>query len=154
MKNLPWFLAVLFFCTSAFMSYMFIFKGNVKVAEDGRKAVLLSKENTDFALQEMRQFLSSVQQITEGAIEEDIDKIIAAAEKSGGSVIDNTPPSFMRSMPLAFKKLGYDTHYKFDDIAEDAKAGKGKEHTLKQLNTLLGNCVVCHATYKIERIEE
>ena len=105
MKKLPWILAILFFCTSAFMSYMFIFKGSIKIAADGRKSVLLSQKNTDFALQEMRQFLSSVQQITEGTIEGDINKIITAAEKSGGTVIEHTPPSFMRSMPIAFKKL-------------------------------------------------
>jgi len=154
MKKLPWIIAAFFFCTSAAMAYMFILKGNVKTAEDGRQAILLSQENKDFVLQEMRQFLSSVQQITEGAIEGDMDKIITAANISGGTVIEHTPPSLMRSMPIAFKKLGFDTHYKFDKIAEDAKTGIGKEHTLKQLNVMLSNCVACHSAYKIELIKK
>ena len=153
MKKLPWIITAFFFCTTMIMLYLFVFKGNVKPAEDGRSAVQLTEDNKNFVLQEMRQFLESVQQITEGAIEGDVDKIITAAEVSGENVIDQMPPSLMRSIPIAFKTLGFDSHDKFDQIGKDAKLGKGKDHTLRQLNTLLGNCVACHSAYKIELVQ-
>jgi len=50
---------------------------------------------------------------------------------------------------MEFKKLGRDTHLKFDALALDADELGDKEHTLEQLSELMKNCVACHAVYKI-----
>ncbi|NOY15605.1 MAG: cytochrome c, partial [Gammaproteobacteria bacterium] len=52
-------------------------------------------------------------------------------------------------LPLAFKKLGFDTHAKFDQLAMDANDLGDRDHTLQQLSTLMENCVACHAAYRI-----
>ncbi len=49
-----------------------------------------------------------------------------------------------------FKKLGFDTHSKFDQLAMDAESFSDADHSLEQLATLLQNCVACHAVYRFE----
>jgi len=51
---------------------------------------------------------------------------------------------------LEFKKLGCDTHTKFDALALDAEQLGNTKHTLEQLATLMNNCVACHAAYQIQ----
>lgn len=150
MKKLPTVLAVVFFLSTLFLIYFFVFKGTVIETEDHRVTIKLSESNTDFALAEMRTFLESIQQMNEGILNKDADMVFNGARQSGAKVVEATPEGMMGSLPIGFKKLGLSTHAKFDAIADSIRANNNFDYAHKELNTLLNLCVTCHRTYKIE----
>ncbi len=60
------------------------------------------------------------------------------------------PGTLMGKLPLEFKKLGFDTHTRFDQLALDAEQLGDPGHSLTQLAELMQNCVACHAAYRFE----
>lgn len=117
---------------------------------DTRTLIKLSGSERALVLEEMRAFLNSVQQITQGLAEDDMQIVIQAARHSGKAAQGQVPESLKKKLPMQFKKQGGDTHMKFDQLAMDADDLGDTEHTLKQLSTLMKNCVACHAVYRIE----
>jgi len=101
-------------------------------------------------LAEMRAFLESVQQVTRGIAAEDMQAVIVAAQRSGRAAQAEVPASLVGKLPMAFKRLGFDTHSKFDQLAMDGKDLEDGGHSLTQLATLMENCVACHASYRFE----
>ncbi len=116
---------------------------------DNRQTLILNNNERNFVLAEMRAFLTSVQQISQGLAENDMDLVIKQARASGKAAQTGMPATLPKKLPAEFKKLGGNTHAKFDQLAMDANDLGDKDHTLKQLSTLLKNCVSCHATYRI-----
>jgi hypothetical protein len=149
MRKVPIILAIVFFLSTLFLIYFFVFRGRVIETEDDRLAIELSEPNKDFALKEMRDFLESVQQINEGILNKDSDQIYNAARKSGGAVVDETPKGMMSSLPIGFKKLGLSVHGKFDMIADSIRANNDFDYAQREMNTLLNSCIACHRTYRI-----
>jgi hypothetical protein len=143
-------IAVISVFINVILIYVFLFKGQTASVNETRTTLKMSQSNQEFVMDEMRTFLESVQQINEGILNEDVDLIIKAAEKSGGSVIAHAPKGMLKSLPMGFKKLGFATHDTFDAIAEEAKSNFNPKQTQHQLNTLLNNCTACHKSYKIE----
>jgi hypothetical protein len=117
---------------------------------DARTLIRLSASERALVLEEMRSFLNSVQQITQGLAEDDMQIVVQAARHSGKAAQSQVPDSLKKKLPMQFKKQGGDTHMKFDQLALDAGDLGDTEHTLKQLSTLMKNCVACHAVYRIE----
>ena len=132
------------------MGYKFIIQGNVTEVEDNRAAIQLTKSERDLVLLEMRVFLQSVQQITNGILKEDMSAVVIAARKSGKEAAVEVPGTLIGKLPIGFKKLGFDTHAKFDGLALDAEQLGDGEHALSQLNALLENCVSCHSAFRFE----
>ncbi len=98
----------------------------------------------------MREFLSNVQKINEGIIEKDPQKIINASTNAGSCVKDKVPKGLIKSLPIAFKQMGFATHDAFDDLAESVCKDFNPEKTQKQLNDILKRCVACHSAYQIK----
>ncbi|MGB5178483.1 MAG: hypothetical protein WBP44_07115 [Gammaproteobacteria bacterium] len=132
------------------ITYKFVIQGKVTESTDGRTAILLKKNERDLVLSEMRVFLESIQQITRGISDDNMELVAEYARKSGRDAQMAVPGSLVGKLPLSFKKLGFDTHSKFDELALDAEQLGDRDHTLSQLNTLLNNCVACHAAYRFE----
>jgi len=132
------------------MGYKFMIVGSVVPATDGREALVLEPAERDLVLGEMRMFLASVQKITQAVTVEDMDAAAKAAREVGLGAQQDVPGALMGKLPLAFKKLGFDTHSKFDALALDAEQLGDPKHTLEQLSTLMNNCVGCHAIYQIQ----
>ncbi len=132
------------------MGYKFMIAGSVAPASDGREALILEPAERDLVLTEMRMFLSSVQKITQALTEEDMETVVKSAREVGLAAQQAVPGSLMGKLPLAFKKLGFDTHKKFDELALDAEQLGDPNHALQQLSTLMNNCVACHSTYQIQ----
>ena len=153
MCKLGWSIAGVLFIALTMMSYKFILSGSVEpiVADnDDRQALLLDPTERDLVLAEMRTFLSSVQAITEGLSKEDMSQVQKAASTVGAKAQQGMPGPLMGKLPLSFKKLGHDTHKKFDILALDAEQLGDPQHSLQQLSDLMNNCVACHSTYKIK----
>ena len=144
-----WTSAVLFTCL-ILVSYKFVYQGDVKLADDGRVAILLDETEKTIVLSEMRALLNSVQQITEGINKDDMELIAEAASRVGWETQRDVPGTLQGKLPISFKKLGSEAHRMFDQIALDAKDLGDKDHVLVQLGQVMTKCVSCHAIYKIE----
>jgi hypothetical protein len=118
------------------------------VGDDGRLAVLLSKDERNALLLEMRVWLQSSQGILAAASEKDFDSVIKSAKASGMGAEADTPGSLFRKLPVEMKALGFDTRKKFDDIAADAEKLKDSNRIVSKLSAAMNNCVACHAMYR------
>lgn len=94
MKNckLSWGLVVVLLIIVAMFGYKFTV-GNVQPSDDGRLAVLLSKDERNALLLEMRVWLQSSQEILAAAAIKDFDAVMVSARKSGMSAEAETPGS-------------------------------------------------------------
>lgn len=150
MCRVCWLSLVAVVMVAAGMTYKFIFHGAVQPTADGRQAIQLDDNERQLVLAEMRAFLESVQQITVGIAQNDMERVAASARKVGLATQQAVPASLVGKLPLTFKKLGRDTHAKFDAMALDAEQFEDSGHSLSQLGTLMQNCVACHAAYRFE----
>ena len=130
--------------------YKFIIQGSTSQSTDGRTIIHLNASERDLVLEEMRAFLDSVQHITQAVAENNPQKIAEYAKKVGKAAQGAVPGTLMGKLPIAFKKLGFSTHTKFDQLALDIESLGDTSYALGQLSELMQNCVSCHATYRLE----
>jgi mono/diheme cytochrome c family protein len=130
--------------------YKFILPGGAAESTDDRIVILLNDSERNLVLTEMREFLNSIQQINQGLSENDMTLVIKAARRSGKAAQASMPGTLVVKLPPGFKKLGGDTHTRFDQLAMDAQDLEDSSHTLQQLSLLMQNCVSCHAVYRID----
>ena len=154
MCKLCWTISLVLLLAVSAMTYKFIISGSVAPSSDGREALLLEPGERDLVLAELRAFLESIQTITSAVGKKDSTQIAAAARKVGAAAQQAVPGSLVGKLPLSFKKLGFDTHKKFDMLALDADELEDPEHSLQQLSELMQNCVACHAAYRIDTVAE
>ena len=150
MQKISWILVAVLGLSTSIMAYKFILSGSAEESEDGRLAIQLTVNERDLVLSEMRTFLESVQQITQGVADNDFESVAKAARVVGRAAQQGMPGTLVGKLPLEFKKMGFDTHSQFTQLALDAEQLGDGTQTLEQLGTLLKNCVACHATYKFE----
>lgn len=148
--KLCWSISGILLLVSVAIAYKFIYAGSVTAASDGRQAIILNPDEQNMILGEMRMFLSSIQQISQALTKKDMKAVATTARKVGMGAQQAVPGSLMGKLPMAFKKLGFDTHTKFDQLALDAEQLGDPQHTLEQLSVLMNNCTGCHASYQIQ----
>ena len=151
--KLLWTLILLLLLALAGLVYKF-FTGSVAPSEDGRTSVILEKAERDLVLGEMRQFLVSVQAVSQAITAGDRDSIAAEATRAGMAAEANTPAVLLAKIPLAMKQLGFGTRGKFDEIAAAAKSGEDMKQLRQRLDSLLGNCIACHAAFRLPEPRE
>ena len=135
------------------VAYKFI-QGSVAVSDDERVAVVLSKDERNLILNEMRNFLISTQKISEAITNDDMELVASFAKSAGMAAEENTPGALLAKIPLSMKTLGFDTRKRFDQIAADAEQLKVPIHSRRQLDQLMKNCIACHASFKIVEEEK
>lgn len=150
MKKLTIIIATLSIIVNVGLIYFFFFKGDVIQYKNDRTAVIISPENKEFVLKEMRVFLESLQQINQGLIKGDASLIIEAGNTSGGDAKEHAPRGLIKSLPKDFKNIAFSTHTIFDAIKDSARINFDPLQTRRQLDELLNNCVACHQKYKFE----
>ena len=121
-----------------------------QAAEDTRTVIALDPDERTLVLAEMRAFLQSVQVITQSLSADDLPAAATAAHQMGIAASADVPDTLKAKLPTGFRKLGSATHRAFGQLALDAEQLGDANHALGQLATLLGNCVACHAAYRIE----
>lgn len=134
----------------AAIGYKVVFLGSTQASGDGRTAILLVPAERELVLAEMRAFLAAVQGVTAAAAAGDATAIAAAARTVGSAAAQGVPITLLAKLPMGFKTMGLATHRAFDTIALDAEQLGDPGHSLEQLGALLGNCVGCHAAFRIE----
>ena len=120
------------------------------VAPDGREAIQLEPQQRNLVLAEMRTFVDSLRDITNALGTNDSALFQKAALRVGLEAQEGVPLDLMKALPLPFKKLGMDTHKKFDELAAHAEQGASNEELLVELSQLMNNCVACHAAYQLQ----
>ena len=150
MKNVKilWTTIIILLLILGFMANKFI-SGSVAPSEDGRISVILTKDERNLILDEMRAFLVSVQAVSQAITENDMSRVASFAHKAGMAAEAETPGSLLQKIPLEMKKLGFGTRDKFDEIAASAQEGGDAALARKQLDALMLNCIACHASYRL-----
>lgn len=130
--------------------YKFVLQGSTIQSTDERITILLDDNERNMVLAEMRGFLFSIQQINQGLSANNMKLVTESARRSGKAAQGGVPGTLVGKLPIEFKKLGGDTHARFDQLAMDAEDLEDSNHTLEQLSILMQNCVSCHAAYRID----
>jgi hypothetical protein len=116
---------------------------------DPREAVALSPEEAEALLAGMRTYLETIQGIVAAMAENHVDQVPGIASRSGAKLLENVVPSTGLKVPLGFGMMAFDTHDKFDKLAEKARRGTSRSEVLNDLRDIMGNCISCHASYRL-----
>ena len=118
-------------------------------AGDPREAVSLSPKETEELLAGMRTYLETIQGIVAAIAENDTKRVPGIASKSGAKMLQGVAPLTGLKLPVPFVSISFDTHDKFDKLADLAKRGGSRSEILTSLRDIMGNCIGCHATYRL-----
>jgi len=123
--------------------------GSTAKADDGRTAVLLEPAERQAVLGEMRVLLETTQAIVEALANDDLATVEQSARSVGSAAIKTMDFKLRAKLPLEFKKLGFGTHYAFDEIADLANAGKPVKEVQQKVAATMNNCIACHASFQL-----
>ncbi|MCC7196057.1 MAG: hypothetical protein IT356_10925 [Gemmatimonadaceae bacterium] len=115
---------------------------------DGREAIRVPAEARDAVLLEMRTMLGSLHDLLTASVPGDAVAMQAAAKRSGLGAAADTALEHL--LPEKFLQLGVATHQQFDDLAAALGAGLPRDSVVVRLSRITGNCVACHAAYRLE----
>jgi hypothetical protein len=144
------FVALLLWVATICAAGWFFIRGSTAAGTDGRTAVVLTANERDFVMLEMRGLLSATQQILEGANQGDRARIVKAAHGAGMASAADVNPALMMKLPLEFKQLAMSLHRNMDEIAKAAEGGKPVPELLKMTSDAMTQCVACHAAWQIK----
>jgi hypothetical protein len=116
---------------------------------DPREAVALSAEEAEAMLAGMRAYLETIQGIVAAMAENDTGRVPEIAARSGAKLMQEVAPTTGLKTPMGFAMMSVDTHDKFDRLAEKARRGTSRAEILGDLRDILGNCIGCHAAYRL-----
>ena len=131
-------------------AYLFFVKGKTSVSTDGRTAVMLTAEERDHVLTDMRGLLENVQGLLAALGKGDMQAVAEHARNNGFSNHKMPPVSLMTKMPAEFRALGDPMHSGFDDIAIEAEGIGDHDVIVQKLGAVLQVCTTCHATYTLK----
>ena len=115
---------------------------------DNRRVVELPAPEREHVMHEMQQFLISIHGVMNASLRDNFAAAAAAARQSGRTEPTGIEKSIAPKLPPEFRKLAFDTHARFDQIAAAAEKGE-RAQVLNLVTDLLGNCIACHAGYVI-----
>lgn len=148
MKTFTTIVFALWVMTIGVFGYFFV-TGSTQKSTDNRKAVLLSPQESDLILGEMRTMLSATSGVLNALGEGDMKKASAAARSAGMAMAVDTTPVLMAKLPLEFKSLGMSVHGDFDLLAADIDTGLTPQQVAQRLGVTTTKCVACHAAYRL-----
>jgi cytochrome c556 len=115
---------------------------------DGRQVTPVPLEARDAVRAEMRTMLGSLHDILKASMVNDTSAMREAATRSG--LASAADPALEKLLPEGFLQLGVNTHQQFDDLAGALQTGIPRDSVVGRLTRITGNCVSCHATYRLE----
>lgn len=147
-------IAILLWVVSLAVIAWFFIRGNTAPGNDGRTAVVLSADERDLVLREMRKLLAAAHGTLEGLTREDMKQVAQAARSGGLAVAADVNPAIVTKLPLPFKQLGMSVHQDMDEIAKAAESGKSAPEITKMLSGAMAKCIACHAAWQIKTAEK
>lgn len=116
---------------------------------DPREAIVLAPAETAELLTGMRTYLETIQGIVTALAENDIKSVAEIAPRSGARMLGGVSPLTGLKTPIGFTSMSLDTHDKFDRLADAARRGTSRSDVLAALRDIMGNCISCHAAYRL-----
>lgn len=117
---------------------------------DTRHRLVLAPAQRDMMLTEMRLMLGSVSGILQGLTNGNLPSAEKAARTSGMAGSADVNPHIKMLLPQQFMEWAMHTHRGFDILADQIKAGNSQADIIRELAKLTGNCVACHAVYRLD----
>jgi hypothetical protein len=124
--------------------------GSAQAPEDPRRRLALPPRAREKVLAEMRHMLESVNGVLRGVVENDLGAVEKAARAAGTAMAVEMDPAMMGQLLPAFRELGLQTHRAFDELADRIRAGGTRDDAIRGLAAVTGNCVACHALYRLD----
>ena len=140
---------LLWVATIAVIAWFFV-RGNTAPGTDNRVAIVLSADERDLVLREMRNLLSATHGVLDGVNQGNMKQVIQSAHSAGTAAAADVNPAIMAKLPLPFKTLGLSVHRDMDDLASAAGNGKPAAELQQMLGGVLSKCVACHAAWQIK----
>ncbi len=147
--KISWILNAILAVTLVGLVTMFVVGGATQPHADGRIVVLLSADERNKVLGEMRGLLETVKIVVEASVAGDMARVSQASTAAGMVAAEGESPALIGKLPLAFMRLGMGTHEGFDDLAETAASADDPMVVLDELSGLMNNCTACHADYRL-----
>ncbi len=97
----------------------------------------------------MRRYLDSVQGIVDGLARSNMAAVAESARKAGAAMVSDISLVAIVGLPPDFLLASMATHQKFDELADEAKAGATRMAVLDKLSGILATCNACHETYRV-----
>lgn len=116
---------------------------------DPREAIALAPAETAELLAGMRTYLETIQGIVTALAENDVKSVAEIASRSGARMLSDVSPLTGLKTPIGFTSMSLDTHDKFDRLADAARRGTSRSEVLAALRDIMGNCISCHAAYRL-----
>jgi cytochrome c556 len=124
--------------------------GEMTTPADNRTAIMLPSTGRAMILGEMRVMLGALSQFLTGAATGDTAVMRAAATTAGMKAAVDVNPAVSALLPKEFLQIGAGTHVAFDSLATLASQGASRDVLLGRLSGIVGRCVSCHSTYRLE----
>ncbi len=118
-------------------------------ADDGRTVITLDAAERDALLAGMRQYLASLQSIVTSLADNHIRDVEESARASGSKMLMDVSPATAVRLPVGFISISFDTHDKFDKLADLAARDGSRTEVLAGVRDILNNCTSCHAMYQL-----
>lgn len=115
---------------------------------DERIAITLDANERALMLAGMRTYLESVHEIITALAANKTAPVHDAAKRSGAAMLQDVSPLTALKLPPGFVSMSFDTHDKFDRLAEKASKPTSRNELLRDLDAILANCTACHANFK------
>ncbi len=152
MKKISYLLNIVLLGVVGFGVFKFV-TGNVEIADDGRNSIVITYDEKEFLMADMRLFLEAVEGIISATGEGDMGAVIEIATERGVAATGGEPPALMAKIPLEMKQLGFGTHDYFDTVAGIARDTDDATQVTAAMGVLLARCTSCHASYRFD-VEE
>lgn len=117
--------------------------------EDSRNLIVLRPKERALMLEDMRNYLAGIRQLTAALAKEDRDATVKAARSMGKIAIYEMKPVITPSQLPRFRQLAVKVHDDFEAFAADAAAGKPALELLGDLSRAMHQCVKCHESYYV-----
>ncbi len=146
--KLGWVVSLILAIGLGAMGYTFLVKGQTVPYADGRTSILLSPDERNQVLGEMRAILAGTRDIMDDAINGDFQ---AAEEQARamGMAAANADAQILAKLPLDFSTLGLGLHRSFDDLADFIAANPDPLGIVDEVASLMVQCVACHDAYRL-----
>jgi len=131
------------------IAYLVVYPSNVEPHADGRSAVLLSADERNLVLGEMRGLLETVQAIVQVSTKGDMETVSTVATAAGMAAAEAESAALLGKLPIEFMTLGMGTHKAFDDLADTAGQTDDPMVVLTELGAIMDKCTGCHAGYRL-----
>ena len=126
----------LWMVTFFLLGYFFLF-GNTTKTVDKRTVIHLTEDERNLVFTEMRALLAAVNGIVSGLADKDYERAAKEADAVGMGLVaslEHQEKTILLKLPVEFKKLGFGTHEKFDELAKSIRKKEDIHILLKEID--------------------